>query len=172
MLEPPQLFEGSERPSSSDRAAYRWLLELLLDAFVRQDVRDQARAVVCASDGTVSVWKQVFRDHCPRCKFIRRVYLCDSTRALACLCRLCRTLQVFDVLGRTIAFAVSRDVVSDDLPPELSASRHSVDELLAARAKPRLLPFVALWPLRSDRPTRTAMPRPASKRRSRASDSD
>jgi hypothetical protein len=155
----PHTSAGTKQPSSSERAAYRWLLELLLDGFDRLDRRDAGRAVVSAADGTVFVWRYLRRDHCPRCGVIRAVYLCDHTRALACLCRVCRTLQVFDGIGRPVCLAVSGVVATDDLPPD-SVPTRGIAGILTARSGCRVLPFVAMWPLRPDRRTLTATSKP------------
>jgi hypothetical protein len=161
MKEPPHTSIEAKRQSSCERAAYRWLLELLLDGFDPLDRRDAGRAVVSAADGTVFVWRYLRRDHCPRCGVIRAVYLCDRTRSLACLCRVCRTLHVFDGIGRPICLAVSGVVATDDLPPD-AVPRPGLVGILAARSACRVLPFVALWPLRPDRRTLTATPRPVA----------
>jgi hypothetical protein len=153
---------GVRQPSRSERAAYRWLLELLLDAFARKDRRDAARVVVSAADGTVSVWNFLCRDHCPRCERNRCVYLCERTRALACLCRVCRTLEVHDGIGRPICLATSGAVASEDLPADPLARVVGAAAPLPPTPNGRVLPFVALWPPRQDRRTLTATPRPAA----------
>ena len=158
-MDRPQTSIEPEHAPSTERAAYRWLLELLLDAFARRSQRDAWRPVVCAADGTLFAWEYLFRDHCPRCDNPRWVYLCNRTRALACLCLTCRSLEVIDGIGRPVAFATSSAVATEDLPPDEPLQRTGFGAPLSDLPTGRVLAFVALWPPRPDRRTLTYTPR-------------